>query len=249
MSDQRVGATYAPDEWPAAHGQDPADSTSERVKEQVKDTAEAAKDKAREVKQRARGRLSEQVDQRSTQAGERIASTAGDVRSVADELRRQDKHGPARLADQAADQAERVGYYLQSADGDRILRDVERYTRDNPWLVAGGALLVGFAASRFLKASSGRRYRSLDQGTYRPTADRAYGTPDWLASTPPAAGGRAGVDPYGAGSATPAGPTAVAPNSGAYPPPPEAAYEREPYQPEAPLTDPTWPDPTRPHGS
>jgi hypothetical protein len=79
---------------------------------------------------------------------------------VADELRRQDKETPARIAEQVADQADRLGDYLKSASGDRILGDVERVTRDNPWLVAGGGLVLGFAASRFLKASSSRRYHS-----------------------------------------------------------------------------------------
>ena len=111
----------------------------------------------------ARGRISDQVDQRSTQAGERIAGTASDVRSIADELRAQGKDAPANLAEQVAGQADRVGDYLKGASGDRILRDAEDFARRQPMLVAAAGLALGFAASRFLKASSSRRYESGNQ--------------------------------------------------------------------------------------
>ena len=154
----------------------PAGSTSDQVKDQVRDKAQVAQDKARGALGQARGRLGDQVDQRSTQAGERIAGTASDVRSIAEELRSQGKDAPANLAEQVAGQADRVGDYLKGASGDRILRDVEDFARRQPMLVAAGALALGFAASRFLKASSGRRYessyRSYGDGDY----DRTYGT-------------------------------------------------------------------------
>jgi hypothetical protein len=135
------------------------ESTTTQVKEQVAQQTEAAREKARGAAQQARGRFRDQVDQRSTQAGERIASTAADVRSVAEELRRQGKDTPARMVEQAAGQADRAANYLRQASGDRILRDVEDVARRQPWLVAAGGLALGFAASRFLKASSSRRYR------------------------------------------------------------------------------------------
>jgi hypothetical protein len=148
-----------------------ATGTTDQVKDQVREKAQVAQDKARGALSQARGRLSDQVDQRSTQAGERIAGTASDVRSIAQELRSQGKDGPANLADQVAGQADRVGDYLKGASGDRILRDVEDFARRQPMLVAAAGLAVGFAASRFLKASSSRRYESGLQGY----GDRSYG--------------------------------------------------------------------------
>ena len=100
------------------------------------------------------------MNERSTQAGERVTTAAGDARSVAEELRKQGKDTPARYAEQAADRAERLGGYLKDADADRILRDVEDLGRRQPWAVIAGGLAVGFMASRFLKASSSERYRS-----------------------------------------------------------------------------------------
>jgi hypothetical protein len=152
------------------------ESTTDQVKDQVRDKAQLAQDKTRGALGQARGRMSEQVDQRSTQAGERIAGTASDVRSIADELRNQGKDAPANLAEQVAGQADRVGDYLKGASGDRILRDVEDFARRQPMLVAAAGLALGFAASRFLKASSSRRYQSGDGDYQAGGYDRTYVT-------------------------------------------------------------------------
>ena len=121
-------------------------------------TTEQAKEKAQEGAQQAKRTVRDQVDQRSTQAGERVGSPAQDIRSVSDELRKQGKEQPAKLAEQAAQRAESLGDYLKRTDGDTILRDVEDFGRQRPWAVIVGGLALGFAASRFLKASSSRRY-------------------------------------------------------------------------------------------
>ena len=140
--------------------------------DQARDAAtqaqEKGKEKAQEVAGQARGKLREQVDERSTQAGQQVNATADDVRAVADELRKQGKDAPARYAEQAAERAQRVGGWLEEADGDRILRDVEDFGRRNPWAIAAGGLALGFAASRLLKASSQSRYESSLSGAPEP---------------------------------------------------------------------------------
>jgi hypothetical protein len=87
-----------------------------------------------------------------------VSSSAQALRSTSERLREDGKDGPARAAEQAADQAERVGGYLTEADADRILRDVEDFGRRQPLAIAAIGLAAGFAASRFLKASSSSRY-------------------------------------------------------------------------------------------
>jgi hypothetical protein len=162
---------YGPEGSTADTGSAGDGGTTEQVKDQVREKAQVAQDRARGALGQARGRVSQQVDQRSTQAGERIAGTASDVRSIAEELRSQGKDAPANLAEQVASQADRVGDYLKGASGDRILRDVEDFARRQPMLVAAAGLALGFAASRFLKASSSRRYQS----GYPGSGDRGYG--------------------------------------------------------------------------
>jgi hypothetical protein len=105
-------------------------------------------------------RLKEQVDQRSTQAGQQVNTVADDVKTVADELRNQGKDKPAQYAEQAADRVQSVGQWLERSDGDQILSDVESFARRNPWAVAAGGVVLGLAASRFLKASSSERYQT-----------------------------------------------------------------------------------------
>ena len=146
-------------------------STTEQVKDQVREKAEVAREKAQGAAQQAQSRFRDQVDQRSTQAGERLSGTASDVRSVAEELRRQGKDTPARMAEQAAGQADRVADYLKGASGERLLRDMEDFARRQPWAVAAGGLMLGFVASRFLKASSSRRYQAAQ--TSYPTYEEA----------------------------------------------------------------------------
>ena len=137
-------------------------STTDQAKEK-------AAEKAQEAKGQAASRVREQVDTRSTQAGEQVSSTASDIRSVADQLREQGKDQPARLAEQAAQRAETLGDYLQRSDGDTILHDLEDFGRKQPWAVIAGGVALGFAASRFLKASSSRRYETRGTaGGYTP---------------------------------------------------------------------------------
>lgn len=117
-------------------------------------------DAASQAVERSKSFLSGQIDQRSTHVGRAISATADDLRQVGDEMRRSGSIGSAAaLADRGAEFIDRIGRYLQDADSDRLIADIESFGRQRPWAVAAGALLVGFAASRVLKASSARRYR------------------------------------------------------------------------------------------
>ena len=141
-------------------GQSTTSELGDRSREKVQEVAGQAREQAQELTGQAKGVVQQQVDSRSTQAGEQVASTAQDLRSVAEQLRNQGKEAPARLADQVADRADRVGGYLKDADGDRILSDIEDFARRQPWAVVAGGVALGFLASRFLKASSTQRYES-----------------------------------------------------------------------------------------
>ena len=134
---------------------------------ETKDIKSAASDAAT----RSRSFISSQLDDRSTQIGNSISSTAGDLRKIADELRSSETvSGTAGVADRGADALDKVGTYLKSTDGDQLLADAETFARERPWAIAVGALAAGFAASRLLKSSSVRRYRSTYAG-----APQTYG--------------------------------------------------------------------------
>jgi hypothetical protein len=175
------------------------------VKEQAQEKAQEAREKAgeqvRNASGQARDRVRSQVDERSTQMGQQVTTQAGDLRTVADQLREQGKDSPARMVEQVADRAERAGSWLTESDADRILGDVEDFARSKPWAVAAGAMALGFAASRVLKASSSRRYEQRGTAGQLP---RAGGT---------TAGRTVPTPPAGAGLETPvtAPPTATTP--------------------------------------
>ena len=92
---------------------------------------------------------------------------------MSEHLRSEGKDKPAELADKAAARVADLGDYLKRSDGDAILRDVERFGRDKPWAVMAGGVMLGIAASRFLKASSSRRYHEQESSPNLParTAD------------------------------------------------------------------------------
>jgi hypothetical protein len=135
-------------------------STTEQAKERLEEGAQQIQDKASEAKTRTRDRLREQIDTRSTDTGEQMTSTASALRQTAQQLRTEQRGPQAKVLEQIADRAERLGRYLTETDGDRLLRDVERIARRRPWLVAGGGTVLGFLAARFTKASSNRRYEA-----------------------------------------------------------------------------------------
>jgi hypothetical protein len=163
-------------------------------------TADQAKEKAQHAAGEAKRTLRGQVDERSTQAGERVQTVATDVRSVGEELRRQGKDQPAKLADQAAERAERLGGYLRDNDADTILGDVEDFGRRRPWVVVAGGLALGFAASRFLKASSSRRYEQRREATGRLPARTTDVSPTASGIHPPATTvGGSSTTPVGGG--------------------------------------------------
>ena len=127
------------------------------TRDKMQETAQQVGEKAQEVKGQAGEQIRTQLDTRSTQAGEQVTATAGALRRAGEQLRGEEQATPARLADQAADQAERLGRYLTEADADRMLRDLESFGRRQPWVAAAGGAVLGFLASRFVKASSSRR--------------------------------------------------------------------------------------------
>jgi hypothetical protein len=109
--------------------------------------------------------LGKQVDERSTVIGQQIGSLAQDLRNVGDQLRESGTVGSAAgYVDQGAELVDKVAQYLQNADSDQLIGDLEHYARQQPWAIAGAALVLGFAASRFIKTSSVRRYTSAYGG-------------------------------------------------------------------------------------
>ena len=98
-----------------------------------------------------------------------------------------------QAVDRLAGYAEQAGSYLRDTEADSMLSDAEDFGRRKPAAVAAGALALGLVASRFLKASSSRRYSARQ-------SRQSLRVPSWHN------GGRcdAGDDRAAAGDAEPA---------------------------------------------
>lgn len=149
----------------------------------IKDRAQSTQ---KQVTQTAQERVREQVDTRSTQAGEQVSATAQALRTTGRSLHDEGQDAPARAAEQLAGYAERLGDYLTNTDGEQLLHDAEDFGRRQPLAAIGLGLVAGLAASRLLKASSSRRYENRQ--TSAPAATPALSPPSPAAETRPMAG-------------------------------------------------------------
>jgi hypothetical protein len=180
--------TDAPPRHPDAGA---GDSGASDAQAKAQELAGQAQEKAQAAAGQAQAKVREQLDQRSSQVAEQINEQASDLRSVGGTLREQGKDGPANVADRLAGYAEKAGGYLRDKDSAALLRDAEDFGRRQPAAVAAGGLLLGFLASRFLKASSSQRYSSRDAGQRpapRGPSERPAATSPAPASVPPAPG-------------------------------------------------------------
>lgn len=147
----------------------------EKGEEFVSSTQEQLSTKAHELGEDVSFQVREQLDQRSNQAGEQVQAMGHALQSGVEQLRSEGKDVPAKVMAQVAERAEDLGAYLQSAQADRMLMDLERFARRRPWVTAGLGVFAGFVASRFVKASADRRYESSrsNGGGYDPQTQRS----------------------------------------------------------------------------
>ena len=141
-------------------------TTSAGTGERPTGVTDAAQQKAVELKDEGTEKVRSELDERTTEMGNQARAFAQSLRRAGNESQSNDV--ASRVAVGAADRLERAGEYLERARGDDLLRDAERFARERPWVVAGVAAAVGFAASRLLKASSERRYETWNSGAYEP---------------------------------------------------------------------------------
>lgn len=114
---------------------------------------------ARGVKEQARARY----DERKNVAVGELGTLASQLRSVVDELSSSHPDNmTGRLVSTLADRIESFGQSLEGKDLDTLISDVEQFARRNPAAFLGGAVAVGFLASRFLKSSASRAMTSWD---------------------------------------------------------------------------------------
>jgi hypothetical protein len=141
------------------------------------------RDQVQEQARQAEMKLRDEIDRRTTEFGDQLTSVASAMRRGTEDLRTEGKDEAAMLLDRGAEQVDRIGRYLTDANGDQMMRDVEDFGRKRPGMLAFSGLVLGFAAARFLRASSERRMRDQQwdqpmyptEVAYGDTAGSAYG--------------------------------------------------------------------------
>jgi hypothetical protein len=121
------------------------------TKQQIRDTAANL---AQGAKEQARA----QYDERKGAAVGELGTLASSLRRVVDELGQSNPNNMSgKVVATLADRLESFSRSLDGKDLDRVVTDVERFARRNPAAFLGGAVALGFIASRFLKSSAGPR--------------------------------------------------------------------------------------------
>jgi hypothetical protein len=138
----------------AATAEQQAQQVAGSAKQKAGEVASQAKDHAQAAAEQAKDKASAQVDERTTQLGRQVGSQAETFDGVADELRRQGKDGPAKVAEQAGQRVQGVAEFLEQADGEKLVDAASNFARENPKAAAAVGAAAGFAAGRVLKAST-----------------------------------------------------------------------------------------------
>lgn len=131
---------------------------------------EAAKETAREDFDEIKHRAKEDFDEVRREAGsyaegqknyaaDQISGIASAFERVGDELRSGEQSWAGHYARDAAHRLEDMANRARNSSLNEMVGDVERFGRERPGAFLAAAALMGFAASRFLMASSHRRSR------------------------------------------------------------------------------------------
>jgi hypothetical protein len=158
----------------------------QQLKQEMGDVVGTAKDQVVELRDTARTRIEEEVDRRRTELGTGARRVADATRETGDQLRGEGKELPAMLIERAAMGMERAASYLESTDAEQVWQDVRDVGRRMPWLFVAAGAVVGFSASRMIKAAgendqqwAGQRPMMSDaDGPMMSGADRMSATTD-----------------------------------------------------------------------
>ncbi len=145
------GSTAAQTRGSSQGGQE---EVTEQAKQQTGQLARQARQQTTQLANRGTEQLKSQLATQKHQGAQRMMPIQAALRETSQQLRSQGQGSVAHYADNAADQVERFSRYLRENEVDQILDEARSFARRRPGLFVGGAVAVGFFASRFLKSSS-----------------------------------------------------------------------------------------------
>ena len=145
----------------------------------------ALKSKATELTQEAKQRGKQQLDTTKRAAADQAQKVAGVIEQASADLERNNQQSLARYTGEFADSIKTLADKLNTRSIDELGTDALALARQNPTLFLLGSVAVGFALSRFIKASSERHENDSEQQT-APTAEfQASSQPPMLPQSSP----------------------------------------------------------------
>jgi hypothetical protein len=147
-----TGATSGP-EANSSSPKELASAAGRAVKQEVATFAAAAQEKTRD-----------QVEEKTAQASQTLGDFAAAVRKAGDELSEHDQSLAGRMVRQAADGLEDLARSLSDKRPEDLLEAARAFGRRNPAAFIAGGVLLGLAASRFLRSSASHRDSALAGG-------------------------------------------------------------------------------------
>ncbi|QEA38101.1 hypothetical protein FGL86_02795 [Pistricoccus aurantiacus] len=132
---------------------------TEHAKDDVKHKAQQT---AGEVQDAARQQAESTFNRQTGAAAQETEKVANVFHKMADEFKNQDQAYFSRYANDLARGTDALSRRLREKNLQDLLGDVQRYGRQRPAALMGGAIAVGFLLSRFLKSS--QRHDDHPQG-------------------------------------------------------------------------------------
>jgi gas vesicle protein len=169
----------------------------ETAREQAEELKETVRESSTQLTSTARDWMQREADERTSAIASQARTIADAMRETSSKLNADGQPQAARVTETVAERVDAFAGYLEQADGVRLMDDAQDAARRNPWAVAAAGLFIGFAASRFMKAS---RSQTTSAGTLPATA-REYPTKTSTAYAPPSASATAGDLPAAPGTA------------------------------------------------
>lgn len=140
-----------------------AKQAGKEVREQVDTAVEEAKQKSKELAVEAQKKAQAFANEQQKAAAQQIDGVAKALQTTADQLQ-QEQAWLASGVGQTAKALENTAESLRTKDVNTLISDLQSYARKQPALVLGGAAVVGFLLSRFLKSSAQRQPHDYDSG-------------------------------------------------------------------------------------
>jgi hypothetical protein len=130
------------------------------AKAEVKDLAHQAQIQARDLAQQAQSQAKQLVETRKSAVADTLTGVARALDSTAQSLESEQQSNLSSYARSVSSSIERFSSGIRDKDLVGIKNDAERFARAQPALFIGGCVALGFALSRFLKATEKPREQS-----------------------------------------------------------------------------------------